>query len=91
MGDVVSTTPEENVPTMHTTGDSHSLTISFAQSTSPTFPIVRRRLDALSELGALNITTEESGKEVWFELHINGGLVENYRRITNLLSLVRRW
>ncbi|MHB9038664.1 MAG: AAA family ATPase [Armatimonadota bacterium] len=70
---------------------SHALTISFARSTSPTFPIVRRRLDALAELGGLNVTTDESGKEVWFELHINGGLVENYRRITNLLSLVRRW
>lgn len=91
MGDVVSMNPEENVPTMRTTGDSHSLTISFARSASPTFPIVRRRLDALSELGDLNITTEESGKEVWFELHIHSGLVENYRRITNLLGLVRRW
>jgi len=91
MGDVVSTNSEENVPTTCTTGDSHSLTISFARSTSPTFPIVRRRLDALSELGDLNITTEESGKEVWFELHIHSGLVENYRRITNLLGLVRRW
>ena len=75
----------------HTGVGSHTLTISFARSTSPTFPIVRKRLDALSELGDLNITTEESGKEVWFELHINGGLVGNYRRITNLLSLVRRW
>lgn len=91
MGDVVSMNLEEDVPTMCTTGDPHSLTISFARSTSPTFPIVRRRLDALSELGDLNITTEESGKEVWFELHIHGGLVENYRRITNLLGLVRRW
>ena len=91
MGDAVLTTPEENVLRMHTGVGSHTLTISFARSTSPTFPIVRRRLDALSELGELNITTEESGKEVWFELHINGGLVENYRRIMNLLSLVRRW
>ena len=91
MGDVISTSPEENVLRMHTGVGSHTLTISFARSTSPTFPIVRRRLDALAELGSLNITTEESGKEVWFELHINGGLVENYRRVTNLLGLVRRW
>ena len=91
MGNALSTNPEEDVPTMCTTGDSHSLTISFARSTSPTFPIVRRRLDALSELGDLSITTEESGKEVWFELHIHGGLVENYRRIANLLGMVRRW
>jgi len=70
---------------------SHTLTISFARSTSPTFPIVRRRLDALPELGDLNVTTDDAGKEIWFELHVYGGLVENYRRITNLLSLVRRW
>jgi len=75
----------------HTATGSRALTISFARSTSPTFPIVRRRLDALAELGSLDVTTEESGKEVWFELSVRGGLVENYRRITNLLSLVRRW
>ncbi|MHB9038539.1 MAG: AAA family ATPase [Armatimonadota bacterium] len=89
-GDVVVTQSNENSVT-HTGVGSHTLTISFARSTSPTFPIVRRRLDALAELGDLNITTDESGKEVWYELHINGGLVENYRRIANLLSLVRRW
>lgn len=89
-GNVDMAKPRENVVTPVAVG-SHSLTISFARSTSPTFPIVRRRLDALSELGDLNITTDDSGKEIWFELHINGGLVENYRRITNLLSLVRRW
>jgi hypothetical protein len=69
---------------------SHTLKISFARSTSPTFPIVRRRLDALAELGELNITTDDAGKEVWFELSVSGGLVENYRRVTNMLSLVRR-
>jgi len=79
----------ENI--VHSADHSHTLTISFARSTSPTFPIVRRRLDALSELGALNITKDDSGKEVWFDLSIHGGLIENYRRITNLLSLVRRW
>ncbi|MHB9039017.1 MAG: AAA family ATPase, partial [Armatimonadota bacterium] len=89
-GDVVVSQSNESV-TKHIGVGSRALTISFARSTSPTFPIVRRRLDALSELGDLNITTDESSKEVWFELHINGGLVENYRRIANLLSLVRRW
>ena len=88
-GDVDMAKPQENVITPVVA--SHTLTISFAKSTSPTFPIVRRRLDALSELGDLNITTEESGREVWFELSVRGGLVENYRRITNLLGLVRRW
>lgn len=90
IGDVVPS-QETAAVTEHAGVGSHALTISFARSTSPTFPIVRRRLDALSELGSLNITTEDSGREIWFELHIHGGLVENYRRITNLLSLVRRW
>ncbi len=88
-GDVDMTKPEEDATT--SVAGSHTLTVSFARSTSPTFPIVRRRLDALAGLGDLNITTGESGKEVWFELSILGGLVENYRRITNLLVLVRRW
>jgi len=69
----------------------HTLTIAFARSASPTFPIVRRRLDALAELGELHVTTKDSGTEVWFELEIRSGLVENHRRIINLLSLVRRW
>jgi AAA+ superfamily predicted ATPase len=68
----------------------HTLTIACARSTSPTFPIVRRRLDALAELGALTVTTDERGKEVWFELTV-GDLVPSYRRIANLLALVRRW
>ncbi|MHB9038364.1 MAG: AAA family ATPase [Armatimonadota bacterium] len=89
-GDVAPSQCNENVTT-HSGVGSHALTIAFARSTSPTFPIVRRRLDTLAELGNLNITTDESGKEVWFELCIHGGLVENYRRIANLLSLVRRW
>ncbi len=90
MGDVV-TGLEQATRAIRATGDLHSLTVSFARSTSPTFPIVRKRLNALAELGNLNVTTDDAGKEVWFELHIAGGLVESYRRITNLLSLVRRW
>ena len=70
--------------------DTHTLTIACARSTSPTFPIVRKRLTALAELGALTVTTDEQGKEVWFEL-IVGDLVPSYRRIANLLALVRRW
>ncbi|MHB9038957.1 MAG: ATP-dependent DNA ligase, partial [Armatimonadota bacterium] len=89
-GDVVVGQCNESI-TARTGAGSHTLTISFARSASPTFPIVRRRLDALSGLGSLNVTTDESGKEIWFDLHISGGLVENYRRIANLLSLVRRW
>jgi len=68
----------------------HTLMIACARSTSPTFPIVRRRLDALAELGALTVTTDDRGKEVWFELTV-GDLVPSYRRIANLLALVRRW
>ncbi|MHB9038427.1 MAG: AAA family ATPase [Armatimonadota bacterium] len=89
-GDIARIQSDESVAAYRSVGF-HTLTISFARSTSPTFPIVRRRLDALSGLGSLNVTTDESGKEIWFELHISGGLVENYRRIANLLSLVRRW
>jgi AAA+ superfamily predicted ATPase len=68
----------------------HTLTIACARSTSPTFPIVRRRLDALAELGTLTVSTDDRGKEVWFELTV-GDLVPSYRRIANLLALVRRW
>ncbi|MHB1463301.1 MAG: AAA family ATPase [Armatimonadota bacterium] len=84
-------TSEDSIPPLHTTPSSHSLSIAFARSTSPTFAVVRRRLDALSELGELNITKDDAGKEVWFELHVRAGLVEHYRRITNLLTLVKRW
>jgi AAA+ superfamily predicted ATPase/ATP-dependent DNA ligase len=68
----------------------HTLTIACARSTSPTFPIVRRRLDALAALGTLSVTTDERGKEVWFELTV-GDLIPSYRRLANLLALVRRW
>jgi hypothetical protein len=33
------------------------LTITFARSSSPTFPLVRRRLDTLAPLGALTVNT----------------------------------
>ncbi|MHB1191253.1 MAG: hypothetical protein ACYC08_10490, partial [Armatimonadota bacterium] len=77
--------------TENTLTGAHTLTISFARSTSPTFPIVRRRLDGFSDIGELHITANESGRESWFELSITAGIVEHFRRITNLLSLVRRW
>jgi len=81
----------EGVPVSEQSTGSHTLSISFARSTSPTFPIVRRRFDGFSDIGKVCITADESGKESWFELKITGGLVEHFRRITNLLSLVRRW
>ena len=67
------------------------LKISFARSTSPTFPIIRRRLDALAKLGSLEITSDEKGREAWFELSISNGLVENAKRIDNLLKIVKGW
>ena len=67
------------------------LTIAFARSGSPTFPVVRRRLTALAELGRLEVTTEARGKETWFELTVGASLIAGLRRVTNLLSLVRRW
>ena len=67
------------------------LTIAFARSGSPAFPVVRRRLAALAELGRLEVTTETRGKETWFELTVGASLIAGLRRLTNLLSLVRRW
>ncbi len=90
-GSVIPAEPEESVSATYISAGRHTLTIAFARSTSPTFPIVRRRLDALAGLGKLDITTDDAGREVWFELTITAGLIENYRRIANLLSLVRRW
>ncbi|MHB1459148.1 MAG: ATP dependent DNA ligase, partial [Armatimonadota bacterium] len=69
----------------------HVLSISFARSTSPTFPIVRKRLDGFTDIGEVIITTDESGKESWFELRITGGIIEHFRRITNMVSIIRRW
>jgi AAA+ superfamily predicted ATPase len=73
------------------THDGPRLTIAFARSSSPTFPIVRRRLDALASLGSLEITRDERDSEAWFELRVERGLVENARRIANLLAIVRPW
>ncbi len=87
-GEAPPTQIEAVTPTGRQTA--HTLTIACARSTSPTFPIVRRRLDALAALGTLTVTTDDRGKEVWFELTV-GDLVPSYRRIANLLALVRRW
>jgi len=72
-------------------GPGRSFSIAFARSSSPTFPIVRRRLDALEKLGSLDITHDEKGREAWFELTIESTLVENARRIANLLNIVGAW
>jgi len=68
-----------------------SLSIAFARSSSPTFPVVRRRLNALADLGSLAVTMDERGRESWYEISISTKLVSGLRRVTNLLSLVRRW
>jgi len=68
-----------------------SLSIAFARSSSPTFPIVRRRLDALAKLGTLEVTNDDKGREAWFELTIESALVESSRRIANLLNIIRAW
>jgi AAA+ superfamily predicted ATPase len=67
------------------------LTIAFARSSSPTFPIVRRRLEALASLGSVDVTRDERDREAWFELRIDRALVENARRLANLLTIVRPW
>ena len=72
-------------------GTGRSLSIAFARSSSPTFPIVRRRLDALAKLGTLEITNDDKEREAWFELTIESALVESARRIANLLNIVRSW
>jgi len=72
-------------------GTGRSLSIAFARSSSPTFPIVRRRLDALAKLGTLEVTNDDKGREAWFELTIESALVESARRIANLLNIVRAW
>jgi hypothetical protein len=35
------------------------LTITFARSSSPTFPLVRRRLDSLAPLGSLSVAKDD--------------------------------
>ena len=39
------------------------LTITFARSSSPTFPLVRKRLDSLAPLGALSVTKDDKGRD----------------------------
>jgi AAA+ superfamily predicted ATPase len=83
--------PEGSV---HDDGSTHNgprLAIAFARSSSPTFPIVRRRLDALAPLGSLEITRDDKGREAWFELRIDRALVQNTRRFANLLAIIRHW
>lgn len=67
------------------------LSIAFGRSASPAFPVARRRLDNLAGLGGFKIETDPAGREIWFELRVEKGLVEHYRRIANLLQIVRRW
>ena len=96
-------TPLERVPITATTDHDYPvvpepstnpgprLTITFARSSSPTFPLVRRRLDTLAPLGSLSVTKDEKGREVCLELTVQRGLVENARRIASLLAIVQRW
>jgi AAA+ superfamily predicted ATPase len=82
---------DEPTPGATPTRNGPRLTIAFARSSSPTFPIVRRRLDALASLGSVDVTRDERGREAWFELRVERGLVENARRLANLLAIVRPW
>ncbi len=69
-----------------------TVTISFARSASPSFPIARKRLKSLSDSGALMIETDDKDREVWYSLTIgSGNLVELARRISNLTRMVRGW
>ena len=67
------------------------LTITFARSSSPTFPLVRRRLDALALLGSLVASKDDKGREACLELTVDRGLVENARRISSLVAIILRW
>jgi AAA+ superfamily predicted ATPase len=67
------------------------LTITFARSASPTFPLVRRRLDTLAPLGSLTVAKDDKGREACLELTVTRGLVENARRIASLIAIVQRW
>jgi AAA+ superfamily predicted ATPase len=89
-GETLSVKPDHDLSKATQSNTAHTLTIACTRSSSPTFPIVRKRLDALAELGTLTVTTNEQGREVWFELTV-GDLVASYRRIANLLAMVRRW
>ncbi len=82
---------EKVSPSIPPSESTRHLKIAFARSTSPTFPIIRKRLNRLAKLGSLDITTDDKGRESWFELSITQGLVENARRIDNLLNIVKAW
>ena len=82
---------DPDASTIVSTGTGRSLSIAFARSSSPTFPIVRRRLDLLAKLGSLKINNDDKDREAWFELTIESALVENARRIANLLNIVGAW
>ena len=45
----------------------------------------------MAKLGSLEITKDDSDRESWFELTIQHGLVENAKRIDNLLRIVWAW
>jgi len=93
--DHIGTTPVEQPPIAAKTDGAHDdpvvlaattppgprLSITFARSSSPTFPLVRRRLDALAPLGSLTVTKDEKGRDACLELTLQRGLVENARRI----------
>ncbi len=82
---------EKGSPSIPPSESTRHLKIAFARSTSPTFPIIRKRLNRLAKLGSLDITTDDKGRESWFELSITQGLVENAKRIDNLLNIVKAW
>ena len=82
---------EKGSPSIPYSESTRHLKIAFARSTSPTFPIIRKRLNRLAKLGSLDITTDDKGRESWFELSITQGLVENAKRIDNLLNIVKAW
>ena len=82
---------EKGSPSIPYSESTRHLKIAFARSTSPTFPIIRKRLNRLAKLGYLDITNDDKGRESWFELSITQGLVENAKRIDNLLNIVKAW
>ncbi len=82
---------EKSSPSIPPSESTRHLKIAFARSTSPTFPIIRKRLNRLAKLGSLDITKDDKGRESWFELSITQGLVENAKRIDNLLNIVKAW
>ena len=89
----IAATAEHDDPVVPepSTNPSPRLTITFARSSSPTFPLVRRRLDALAPLGSLTVTKDDKGRDACLELTVARGLVENARRIASLIAIVQRW